>query len=263
MVTPAVITVQAIHIAPVKSLGLVQRSTVHVGPSGIVEDRRFFLLDQLGRLITQRQVGSLMQVKPDYQPENDSLRLSFPDGTVIEGAVELRDPVETILWGRPVRGNIVSGDWSKVLSKYCGGTVNLVQSRQPGECYDEYPISILSDASVDGLRQRPGVEPGVDERRFRPNFLLAGCQAHEEDGWLGNRLQIGNGPEIGPAIMVVAPDPRCAITTLNPDTGRPDLDTPSVIKEYRPSPGPAFFGVYAVVERPGEVSVGDPVTISS
>ncbi len=255
---PAVVkTVQAIHIAPVKSLGLVQPSSVHVGPSGIVEDRRFFLLDQQGRVITQRQVGTLVQVKPDYQPENDFLRLTFPDGMAVEGTVEAQEPVETVMWGRRVKGDMVAGDWSKVLTRFCGGTVNLVQARQPGECFDEYPISLLSNASVDGFKQRPGVGGDVDERRFRPNFLLAGCQAHEEDSWLGGRLQVG----AGLILNVVAPDPRCAITTLNPDTGHPDLDTPSVIKDYRPSAGPAYFGVYAVVERPGQVSVGDPVTL--
>jgi len=255
--TTLVKTVQAIHIAPVKSLGLVQPASVHVSTAGIDEDRRFFLIDQRGVVITQRQIGTLVRVKPDYQPETEYLRLSFPDGTVVEGVVEIREPVETILWGRPVRGNMVAGDWSKVLSRFCGGTVNLVQARQPGECFDEYPISLLSSASVDGLKQRPGVGAHVDERRFRPNFLLAGCQAHEEDTWLGGQLRLGDGL----ILSVVAPDPRCAITTLNPDTGQPDLDTPSVIKEYRPSPGPAFFGVYAVVERPGEVSVGDRVTL--
>ncbi|MCH7714447.1 MAG: MOSC domain-containing protein [Chloroflexi bacterium] len=252
-------TVQAIHIAPVKSLALIQPASVHVGLAGIAEDRRFFLLDQRGAVLTQRQVGTLVQIKPDYQPERDFLRLNFPDGTAVEGAVEIGEPVETIMWGRPVRGNIVAGDWSNALTRFCGGTVNLVQARQPGECFDEYPISLLSSASLDGLKQRPGVGEHVDERRFRPNFLLAGCQAHEEDTWLGGQLQLSDGP----VLRVVAPDPRCAITTLNPDTGQPDLDTPSVIREYRPSAGPAFFGVYAVVERPGQVSVGDQVTVQS
>ena len=68
-------------------------------------------------------------------------------------------------------------------------------------------------------------------------------------------------PSANEAVLrVVAPDPRCAITTLDPDTGQPDLDIPSAIRSYRPSPQAAFFGVYAVVERPGTVSVGDEVT---
>ena len=248
--------VEAIHIAPVKSLGLVQANTVHIGAAGIVEDRRFFLVDELGRVVTQRQIGILVQVKPEYQPDKESLRLSFPDGTVVGGLVATGEPVETILWGRPVRGNLVTGDWSKVLSKFCGRAVNLVQSRQPGECYDEYPISLLSKASVEELNRRPEVSSHMDERRFRPNFLLAGCRPHQEDGWMGRQIQLGESL----IMQVVAPDPRCAITTVNPDTGQADMDTPSIIKGYRPSPGPAFFGVYAVVEQPGEVSVGDLVT---
>src|SRR5574341_1598788 len=52
-----VITVEAIHLAPVKSLGLVHPNTVHVERHGIVEDRRLYVIDQQGRLVTQRTHG--------------------------------------------------------------------------------------------------------------------------------------------------------------------------------------------------------------
>ena len=247
------ISIESIHVAPVKSLGLVTPQTVHVGPAGIVEDRRFYLVDDRGVLLTQRQAGELVQVQAEYQFDLEVLRLSFPDGTVIEGPVETGEPVITQIWGRQVTGHQAGGDWNKALSRFCGRPVTLVQSRQPGECFDEFPISILSSASVDLLGQQPGVELALDPRRFRPNFLLSGCQAHQEDSWLGRMVGIGD--EV--VLRVVAPAPRCAITTLDPDTGRPDIDTPSVIRNYRPSPGAAYFGVYAVVERPGTVALGD------
>ena len=253
------ITVDAIHIAPIKSLALLNIDTVRVGESGIVEDRRFHLVDERGRMLTQRQEGQLALVRAWYDPEQDNLRITFPDGTLAEGRVEAGEPVSTIIWGRRVAGHLVRGDWSRALSQFCGRPVLLVQSRQSGQCFDEFPISILGSGSVEMLGQRAGIEPGLDHRRFRPTFLLHGCGPHEEDSWLGQSLAVGE--EL--VLRVVAPDPRCAITTLDPDSGAPDLDIPSAIRSYRPSPGAAYFGVYAVVERPGAVSMGDAVTLLS
>ena len=255
MIESPKIEVEAIHIAPVKSLALVSPASVYAGVAGIEEDRRFYLIDAGGALLTQRQAGTLAQVRAQYQLDPESLKLSFPDGTVIEGPVETGEPVLTQIWGRQVTGHQARGDWNKVLSKFCGQTVTLIKPRQPGECFDEFPISILGSASVEMLGQRPEVGLALDHRRFRPNLLLSGCQAHQEDSWLGESIRIGEDL----VLRVVAPDPRCAITTLDPDTGTPDFDTPSAIRAYRPNSRAAYFGVYAVVEQPGNVSLGDTV----
>jgi uncharacterized protein YcbX len=58
---------------------------------------------------------------------------------------------------------------------------------------------------------------------------------------------------------MVAPDPRCAITTLDPETGERDFDVPRLILSYRPSDRSPYFGVYGTVETAGTVSVGDAV----
>jgi hypothetical protein len=249
--------VKAIHIAPVKSLGLAQPSTVHVGPGGIVEDRRLHLVNEQGRLLTQREVGRLVQVKSEYQAEPEWLCLRFPDGATLEGPLALGEAVITRIWGRQVAGRTVTGDWDRALSDFCQQAIGLVRSDQPGQCYDEFPISLLSQASLQALSRQPGATLAFDSRRFRPNFLLEGCLAHEEDTWLGGTVQIGETVRL----RVVAPDPRCAITTHNPETGEGDVDTPGLIKSYRPSAGAAYFGVYALVEQPGPVSVGDVVTV--
>ena len=68
-----------------------------------------------------------------------------------------------------------------------------------------------------------------------------------------------SGPDL--RIRLVAPDPRCAITTLDPDTGEPDIDVPKLILSYRPSARAPYFGVYGAVEATGTVSVGDAVEL--
>ena len=71
------LTVEAMHLAPVKSLGLVHPNTVHVARHGMVEDRRLYVIDQHGRLVTQRTHGQLVQVTPHYRVQPAWLRLGF------------------------------------------------------------------------------------------------------------------------------------------------------------------------------------------
>lgn len=250
-------TVKSIHVAPVKSLGLAYPRAVHVGWRGIVEDRRLYLIDSGGSLLTQREIGWLVQIKAEYQADPEWLRLRLPTGATLEGGLGLGEPATTLFWGRYVTGRVVTGDWNDALSDYCQQPVRLVRSEEAGQCHDEYPVSLVSQASIQELSKQPGAEVTFDSRRFRPSFLLDGCEAHEEDAWLGSVIQIGR--EL--RLRLAARDPRCALTTLNPATGDRDADTLRLILSYRPSDKAAYFGVYGTVERPGAVSLGDEVTL--
>lgn len=254
-------SVAAIFTAPVKSLSLRQPASVTVGDSGIDEDRRFHLIDAEGRLLTQRQEGRLALIKAQYSAGTEVLTLQFPDGNRVEGATELGGVLTTVMWGRQVAGREVTGPWAEALSDFCGSPVRLVKSNGPGEIFDEYPVSLLSQASIDYLGDFMGeqITSGrkFDGRRFRPNFLIDGCSPHEEDLWLGGVVQIGT--EL--RIRLVARDPRCAITTLDPDTGQRDFDVPRMLLSYRPSASAPYFGVYGSVEVPGTVSLGDAVEL--
>ena len=230
-------TVEAIHISPVKSLGLANPGDVRVSMSGIVEDRRLFLINSRGRVVTQREVGRLVQIQAEYQADPEWLRLSLPGGVVLEGRLETGEPAGTRMWGRVVMGNVVTGDWNDTLSDFCGEPVRLVRSMEPGQCYDEYPISLLSRSSVELLNRYSGAGVSFDSRRFRPNFLIGGCEPHEEDTWLGEVIQIG--AEL--RLRVVARDPRCVITAHDPDTGESDFDTPALIAGYRPGLSKPYY----------------------
>ena len=250
------ITVAAIHVAPVKSAGLVSPERVIVELPGILEDRRFYIIDDAGQLVTQRQLGWLVQVKASYQVAPEHLQLTLPGGMLVEEGLVEGEQVSTRMWGRVTRGHVLEGDWGSALSQAAGVPLRLVRADQPGQCYDEFPVSVLSQGSLLQLGAVAGSDP-FDARRFRPNFLLEGCQPHEEDTWLGRAIQIGDRLRL----RMISPDPRCAITTHDPDTGQRDVDTLRLIMSYRPNPIAAYFGVYAIVERPGEASVGDRVEV--
>jgi uncharacterized protein YcbX len=251
------ITVKAIYTAPVKSLGLQSPDTVRLDSRGIVGDRRFYLINQQGRLLTQREMGKLVQVQARYDMDPERLNLVFPDGGVVDGELKLGRAIGTVVWGRRVRGHILDGDWNEALSQFCRQPVSVVAPDSPGQAYDEFPISLVSQESVEYLGQRSRDGLALDSRRFRPNFLLEDCAPHQEDSWLGGTIQMG--PEA--RIQLVAPDPRCSIITQDPATGERDIDTVSLIQSYRPGVGTAYFGVYGIVDQLGTVSVGDEVKV--
>ena len=75
----------------------------------MAEDRRFYLVDATGRLIDELVVGSLVQVGAWTNPDGSILRLTMPDGAVIEDDVRTAEPIVSQLYGRTVHGHVVDG----------------------------------------------------------------------------------------------------------------------------------------------------------
>lgn len=252
-------TVAWIAIAPVKALGLVHLDEVRLERLGVPGNRAFYLVDDAGRLVNGKVAGPLVQVAPDYEPEAERLRLTFPDGSVLEDDVALGERVTTDFWGRPVEGRIVEGPWAGSLSGLAGRRLRLVRAERPGGAVDRGQIggaSIVATSSLDALARAAGVAE-VDGRRFRMLFGVDGVSAHAEDSWIGRTVRIGEA-----AVRVRGNVGRCAVTTQNPDTGVPDLDTLRVLGDYRggvESTEPRPFGVWGQVVEPGRVRLGDPV----
>ena len=238
--------IAAIHAAPVKSLGLSRLDAAHVTHRGVSGDRRFLLMDSQGRVVTQRQLGKLTQVSAEYAEEYDNLRLTFPDGSVVSGQTQSGQETATVLWGRVVSGVEIDGEWSEALSDFCGVKLTLMKSRNAGESFDEYPVSLISEAAIAYLSDLTDGDKEFETERFRPTFLIEGCEAHEEDSWLGKGLLIGDRLRL----RLIARDPRCAITTLDPKTGERDFDTLRLILSYRPqSQGWRIWGCMGLWKR--------------
>ena len=252
------ITIEKIHISPVKSLGLINRDKVYVSKTGIPEDRRFFLLDDANKLVTQRQIGKLTQILSDYCPNSGKLSLQFPDGSTLEDTIVSKDTVKVIMWGRRVTGDILEGSWSNKLSNYCGRSIRIVQTHKPGTTYDEFPIAIMSKSTIEHISNLTSNKKVFESERFRPTFVLSGCNAYQEDEWIGQKIRIGDQLKV----KVVSRDPRCVITTLNPMTGERDFDTIRLILNDRPNLNAAYLGIYGIVDQAGTVTTNDKVSIS-
>jgi uncharacterized protein YcbX len=249
-------SVSRLNVTPVKGLALQHPDSIAVGLNGVEENRRFYLVDAAGRLFNGKREGRLVQVRADYDHAAAQLALAFPDGERIEGEVTVGEAVETSFYGRPVDGRVVDGPWGAALSRFAGTELRLVRAERASAACDVHPVTLLSDASLARLGHEFASGP-VDGRRFRMLVALAGCEAHEEDGWDGRAVRLGEA-----VVRVHGPTGRCAVTTHDPESGRPTLDTLRAILGYRGAldDGVPAFGVYALVERPGVVRVGDPVT---
>lgn len=249
--------VARLNIAPVRSLGLETRSEILLGPDGVAEDRRFYVIDDGDRLVDQLLVGELVQVAAWTDPDATVLRLTFPDGKVFEDEVHLAAPIESSIHGRTAVGHIVEGPWAAALGAFIGRPVRIVRCDRIGGTRRGHSATLMTDGSLDALAAVLGVG-AVDARRFRMLIELEGGEAHEEDTWADRRIGLGEA-----VLQVTAPVARCAMTTHDPDTGERDLDTLRAIKEYRGQSNgkDIIFGVWGEVETPGVVRVGDEVRL--
>ncbi len=250
--------VSRLNIAPVRSLGLESRDEIRVDAKGVLEDRRFFVTDATGdRIVDQLIAGTMVQVSAWTDPDATVLRLTFPDGRVVEDDVRLADPIETPIHGRTGVGHVVDGPFAAALGKFLGRDVLLVRCDQPGGTRIANAVTLVTHGSLGALGAVLGVG-AVDARRFRMLIELEGGAPHEEDTWIGGRIGLGD-----TILRITAGVARCAMTTHDPNTGHRDLDTLHGIKAYRGlvDGKDLMFGVRGEVERTGTIRVGDEVTV--
>ena len=251
-------SVSWLTIAPVKGLRLRSVDSIRLERFGVAEDRRFYLVDSVGDRVGALEHGPLLSIEAEADASGERLRLRFPDGQVLEDDVELGDALTTSFFGRPVAGHLVVGPWSDAISTVAGPQLRLARTHERGVGVDrdDGTVSLVSEASLEELERRSGRD-AVDGRRFRMTFGVSGCRPHEEDGWIGRNVRIGEA-----VIRPIDTVARCAITTKDPDTGERDFDTLREIRAYRgqnPETMGIDFGVFGTVVKPGAISVGDPV----
>jgi uncharacterized protein YcbX len=251
--------VTRISIAPVKALGLVHPDEVILNSGGVAGNRRFWLRNEEGKLVNGKRDGTLMQIRPEWDESTLRLVLTFPVGERVDGVVELGDPVAAEMYGAPRPSRQVIGPWQEAISRFLGRQVELLWADDGA--VDRTPdggvVSLVSEASLERLREEMSTEGAVDGRRFRMLFEIDGVDAHEEDGWMGRNVRVG-----AATIVVNGDIGRCVVTSRDPDTGVVDLPTLVALASYRRNGVTESlpFGVYGAVVVPGRVRVGDAVS---
>jgi uncharacterized protein len=252
--------VVALSLTPVKATRLRRVDRVELGPDGVRENRRFYLIDARDRMINGKVLGELQQVVADYSDAQRTLRLELPDGRIVDGEIALGDDVRTKFFSQTARGRVVEGPWSAALTECFGCPLRLVEVDGSGTGVDRGAggaVSLISTASIARLADS-GEKESIDSRRFRMLVEIDGVDAHEEDQWVGRAVRIG-----GATIVFGGNVGRCLITSRDPDTGTIDLPTLDMLGDYRNglhTTEPLPFGIYGEVLEPGTIRVGDEVT---
>jgi uncharacterized protein YcbX len=114
---------------------------------------------------------------------------------------------------------------------------------------DGFSILVASQASLDGLNERLGASghAAVDMRRFRPNLVVTGVWAHDEDRVGLMAVDTGAG---GVALEAVKPCGRCPMPNIDPDTGQASTVVGDTLQTYRADAGlkdEITFGMNAVI----------------
>ncbi len=244
----------AINVSAVKSLHLTPVAEAVIGHGGIEHDREFMLVDATGRVATQRNTRLLARISSTYDAAAGELELVLPGGERVRDTPSPIGTASVELWGREFSATVVNGPFAEAVSEVVGAPLRLLRAYDGIRGLDSHAVSLLSQASADEVGRRGG-RGGLDPRRFRPTLVIDGCDAHAEDAWVGGGVRAGEA-----RLRVIRLDPRCALTTLDPDTGERDADTLRWLAGYRRhEDGEVYCGIYADVEAPGRVRVGDEV----
>ena len=258
-----------IWIYPIKSLGGISLNEASILPKGIEHDRRWMLIDEHNRFITQRLHPVMALFKLSRIPggihiafQQDGIDLLFHEPL-------LPEPITATIWNDTVVEQEVNKKFSVWFSERMGFACRLVafpevNPRAVDPAYainhehvslaDAYPFLVISRASLELLNSK--LEEPVPMNRFRPNFVVDGCEPHEEDTW--RDFTIGHVRFTG-----VKPCSRCVLITINQDTAEAGTEPLRTLATYRRNETKVLFGQNLLTHGTGTVRVGDVLRIES
>jgi len=264
-----------IWIYPVKSLGGISLQEAQVTDRGLELDRRWLLVDDSGRFLSQREYPELALFRPEivdgFLKITHRVNLESIDIELHPVFLDANCKMEVTVWDDTIDAFEVSPNTSKWFSKFLGFSVRLVYMPDESErrldpnyaitgdeinsFSDAYPFLIIGQASLDDLNGR--LEVAVPMNRFRPNFVFANGEAFEEDSW--RDFKIGNVSFVG-----VKPCDRCVMTTVDQEKGVISGKDPlKTLAKYRNFGNKVLFGQNVIGLGLGTVAVGDAVRVSS
>ncbi|NNC96217.1 MAG: MOSC domain-containing protein [Chitinophagales bacterium] len=260
--------VSELYIYPVKSLAGISLSNAEVFPRGFKYDRRWVIVNDQNRFLTQRTLPMLTQFGIQlrnseivvYDKRKSSSSISFPIEMKTGNTGSVR------IWNSDVNAIFADDEVNEWFSSAVEQDVRLAympdsSSRLIGHensgdhivsFADFSPYHILGEQSFEHLNKK--LNKQITINRFRPNIIFTGGNPHDEDSWLD--LVIGNVHFKG-----VKNCGRCKVPDLDPDTGESDGEPSRVLKSYRSENDGVYFGRYLVAESAGNISVGDLLSI--
>lgn len=262
------ITLTGLYVYPVKSARGIALEAADITRMGIRHDRRFMVVDEQGRFITQREHPELARLETAIQGEE--LQLTF------RGVGELRLPLEPTegaarpvsVWGDEVLALDLGSQAKTFFEHLLGVPASLVylpeeSARVPSERYarsedrvgfaDGYPYLLASTESLTDLNTRIGHI--LPMNRFRPNLVVSGALAYAEDDW--RHIRIG-----GLGFEVVKPCTRCVMTTTDQASGeRMGKEPLKTLADYHRFENQAAFAQNVIARSFGALALGAHVEV--
>jgi hypothetical protein len=264
-----VLRVRSLYVYPVKSLRGIGVEELRVERRGPRHDRRWLLVDETGRFITQREEPRLALVDVAIDETGGRLVVNAPELPSLVVSFEPRGARrEVVIWNDTVTAVSVSAEAATYFSRYLGMPVDLVHMPDDVErtvdpryaragdivgFADAYPFLLVSQASHDDLCARMGEV--IPVARFRPNIVVEGALPYAEDGWTSVRVGAIR-------FRVAKPCDRCPIPTIDIATGVRHAEPLKTLATYRKREHKVYFGQNLAHDGEGVVRVGDLVEVT-
>jgi uncharacterized protein YcbX len=229
-----------------------------------VHDREWMVVTDDGQFLTQREVPRMALVRP--HPDGETLRVRMPGQSdlILPLAWDGSEPLRQVrIWDDIVDAADCGAAAARWFSEALGTPCRLVRFRRDVQrptsvkwtggvaaqtrFADGYPLLLIGQASLDDLNARlaaAGQAP-LPMDRFRPNLVVDGLEAFEED-------YVEALHDDAVAIRPVKPCARCPIPAIDQDTGIPGPDPLDILQSYRANArmeGAVCMGMNCIVVR--------------
>jgi len=257
------LTLSSLYEHPLKSARGNAVDAAVVRPEGLAFDRRFLAHTPDGTFVSGRSHPRLVLV--DARWDGTALTLVAPGESDLTVVPDDGRGVSVAVWKDRFDAWDLGDGPARWLSRFLGDEVRLAWLGESRRVLrwdldrrvtfaDAAPLLAIGTASLADLSARVG-EP-LSMRRFRPNLVIDGAQAFEEDSW--RRLRIG---EV--ELLHLDGCGRCEFTTIDPETGarHPRGEPVATLESYRRVDTGIYFGMNLMPLTSGLLRVGDPVTV--
>lgn len=258
------LTLAGIGLHPVKSCGALAPREALVIETGLEFDRAWMVVDEHGEMLTQRRWPRMALVRPTMR--RDDVVLRAPGMLALHLSLDaVEAPTRVQVWDDIVKAYDMGDLAAQWFSDFLGLRCRLArfdpdekrisdrawtgETEAQAAFADAFALLVVSNASLAELNRRlaEGGHAPVGMERFRPNLVLDGLEAFEED--LVDEIVFD--AEGGPVrIRLVKPCVRCAIPNVDPATGEPGREPGRTLAGFRADPrmgGGITFGMNAIV----------------
>jgi uncharacterized protein YcbX len=263
------LTVSELYIYPIKSLGGISVSHAEVTDRGLKYDRRWMLVDEQNRFLTQREYPQMALLKVQIKDDGLLVTHHLNGSVIIPFERHDIDKQEVAIWEDTCAGVFVDRELDNWFSAALGIKCRLIYMpedthREVDQRYaregmitsfaDAYPFLLIGQTSLDDLNSRMA-EP-LPMNRFRPNIVFTGGDAFAED--LMNHIQIAGIDFYGAKLCA-----RCVLTTIDQQTAVKAKEPLKTLARYRLMNNKILFGQNLVHEATGIITVGDALNVLS